>query len=284
MSCNQSLYEQEEQACRDTFLKDAEGAGIPYYFYKSSLKAEKPSIDEESHTMLLPVFDGLGGTAEKTTMAFMEALKMDGWDYLLKTNVSTWLDIPKIMQAINKWEGREDKNIYGAKFLANDASRNVPFPRGHFTILSRSMIEGITPWALKFIKADSLPKTDDTFISLSALYYLQKVLEDSYLKHLMEVPSVNCWTEEIQEAPEWTDALSVRCKNEAEREKTPDNIRKAHNLKHDNNTIKTYRRPMDVIETKYGTMKYGAFGSLLEKMDELKKRIKEQNSSGQSLD
>jgi len=273
MSCNQPLYEQEEQACRDTFLKDAEGAGLSYYFYKGG--AEEFSIDRKSHTMLLPVPDSLGGTSRKTVLALTEALKMDDWDYVIKTNVSTWLDVAKIVKVVEKWEGREDRNIYGARFIANDASRKVPFPRGHFMVLSRFLVEGIVNWAPKLLNVNDMPKTDDTLICLSILFHLQKVSGDNYEKRLMEVPAVNSWQEGIQDAQEWTDALSVRCKDEATPENTPDNMRKVHKLRRSKNQMRMYRRPMGVIETRYGMMAYATFQKVCAVVDQANKAREE---------
>lgn len=250
MSCNQPIYEEEEQACRDTFLKDADSANIPYYFYKGT--DGELSVDQKSHTMLLPVPDDLVGTSKKTVMAFLEALKMDDWDYVLKTNVSTWLDIKKIVEAVDSWEGREDRNIYGARFLANDASKKVPFPRGHFTILSRSLVEGIVKWSPKLIVAEGMPKTDDTLICLSLLYHVQKVIGDNYLDRLKEVPAVNYWSDEIQELPEFGTALSIRCKDEEEPDKTPERMRIIDKLKRGRKKKMRHFRPIKLIETKFG--------------------------------
>ena len=276
MSCNQPLYENEEQACRDTFLKDAEGAGLSYYFYKGT--DGELSIDQESHTMLLPVHDGLGATSRKTIMAFHEALKMEDWDYIIKTNVSTWLDIPKIMKAVDKWEGREDRNIYGARFIANDASKKVPFPRGHFVIISRTIVEGIVKFGPLLVKANGMPKTDDTLICLSMLYYLQKILNDSYQEKLMEVPSVIEWDDMIQDSREWSDALSIRCKDEKQPDDTPDNMRKAHKLKRAKNQTRKYCRPMGLVETKYGLMPYGAYILISTTIEKLKEEAEEKKA------
>lgn len=273
MSCNQPLYQEEELACRDTFLKDAEGAGLSYYFYKGT--DGELTIDQESHTMLLPVHDGLGSTSKKTLMAFHEALKMEGWDYIIKTNVSTWLDIPKIIKAVDKWEGREDRNIYGARFIANEASKKVPFPRGHFIILSRTLVEGIVRFGSILAKADGMPKTDDTLLCLAMLYYLQKTLGDNYQKRLTEVPSVIEWTDAIQDSREWTDALSVRCKDEAQPNDTPENMRRVDKVKRAKNQSRTYRRPMNLIETKYGLMPYDAYSKVSTLLEAVKKELEE---------
>lgn len=260
MSCNKDLYEKEELACRETFLKDAEGAGIHYYFYKGG---EEQVIDTENHTMFLRVSDGLGGTSIKTVLALNEALKMDDWDYVIKTNVSTWLDVKKIQKAVNAMEGREDFNIYGARFLVNKASKNVPFPRDHFTILSRSLVESVVRYAPSLIKADGFPKTDDTLICLALLYHIQKASGKEYLGCLKEMPSVMSWTSGISEAQEWTDALSVRCKDEETPDNTPDNMRAVHALKNTKNLKRSYTREVKLVETPYGLMSYGMYDKVM---------------------
>ena len=257
MSCNSQLYRDSEQACRETFITDAEKAGVRYYFYRGD--AEETSINDETHEMLFPVNDNLAGTARKTILAFKEALKLEDWDYIVKTNVSTWLDVRKIQKAVNAWEGREDLNIYGARFLVNSASKNVPFPRGHFLILSRKLVEGIVEWGPRFIGAKDFPRTDDTLLCLSLLYYVQKILGDNYQSRLTEVPSVISWSEEIQDSVDWGDALSVRCKDETDGTNTPDHLRKTHKLKRTKNLVRAYRRPVRMFETKYGTMAYDTY-------------------------
>lgn len=274
MSCSKDLYEKEELACRETFLKDAEGAGVPYYFYKGG---DQQLTDNENHTITVMAPDGLGGTALKTVLAFAEALKMDDWDYVVKTNVSTWLDVKKILKAVGNWEGMGDTHIYGARYLTNKASRNVPFPRGHFTVLSRSLVKGVVQYSPALLKASGFPKTDDTLICLSLLYHIQRQLKENYISRLMETPAVISWTEDIVNAPEWTDALSIRCKDETEPENTPDNMRTVHELKSTKNPKKAYRRPMGPLETPYGMMEYAQYDKYLkvaaakEKGEEAKK-------------
>lgn len=262
MSCNQPLYEREEQACRDTFLKIAEGVGIPYWFYKGG---DVQRIDTETHTLHLNAPDNLAGTSLKTLLAFSAALSFD-WDYLVKTNVSTYLDIGKIQEAADLWEGRDDHNIYGARWLVNDASKRVPFPRGHFTILPRSLVEGVVKWTPRIIGLDGYPKTDDTLLCLATLYHLQKELGENYTKHMMEVPSVVAWSDDIASEPEWTDALSIRCKDG---EDTPENMRKVHSLRM-TGTTPGYRRPATLFETPYGMLSYETYAKVKSLSDKMK--------------
>ena len=276
MTCGQPLYEREEKVCRDTFLKDAKKAGVSYYFYKGTDENHpERMIDEETNTIYLPVDDSLKGTSMKTAMALSEALKIDDWDYLIKTNVSTWLDIKKILKTVEKLEGREDKNIYGARFLANDASKKVPFPRGHFMMISRSLVEGASPIALKLANSARMPRTDDTLLCLSLLYYTQKVMKLDYVGQLKEVPSVTTWSEWVQDAQEWPDALSVRCKGEPSIESTPDNMMKVHAMKHSTKQERKGYRPMGMIETKHGFMSYDSYVKLEKTLGEQAKKKEE---------
>ena len=272
MSCNQPLYLNEEQACRDTFLKDAEGAGLSYYFYKGLDDTHTASrIDNETRTIHLDVHDGLGGTAKKTAMALSVANQLD-FDYLIKTNVSTYLNINNIVEALDNWEGREDLNIYGGRFLINKASKNIPFPRGYFTILSKKLVSGITGYAYNLSNSNAMPKTDDTLISLCLLYYMQKNLGEEYTKKLMQVPSVVAWHDDIEEDPNFENALAIRCKNERDKEKTPDNMKRVHELLHANAPLTPKRyTPVTQFETGYGMMEYDNYLRL----DKLLQAIKE---------
>jgi len=262
MSCNQPLYLNEEQACRDTFLKDAEGADIPFYFYRGG---EEHQYIDTDHVMHLSCPDGLGGTSEKTVLAMTAALQLGGWDYLIKTNVSTWLNIEKITDMINGLEGKNDVNIYGARYLINTASKNVPFPRGHFSIFSRSMVEGIVKWSPKLIAAKNFPKTDDTLIGLSCLYQIMKVNGEQYLDRIMEVPAVNSWPEDgrIEDATEISDALCIRCKDEKTPENTVDNMRKVHGMmRAEMRPDRRHYRPAKWFETGFGIVDYKMYGTI----------------------
>lgn len=274
MSCNKPLYLKEEQACRETFLKDAEGADIPFWFYRGG--EERQFIDTD-RVMHFNCPDGLGGTSKKTVLAMTVSLQLGDWDYLIKTNVSTWLNIGKIAEAIDKWDGRSDHKIYGARYLVNTSSKNVPFPRGHFSIFSRDMVEGIVKWSPKLIGEENFPKTDDTLIGLSCLYQIMRVYDEKYQDCLMEVPAVNDWTESLEDAPDVLDALCIRCKDGGDNEKTPDNMRRAHELLH--TPVSDWKRkgyrPVNMFETGFGLMNYDVYSA----MDKVYKAFRKDTAS-----
>lgn len=259
MSCNQPLYESEEQACRETFLVDAEREGIQYYFYKGINEGHSAqTIDTEKNTMYLDVSDKLNGTALKTIAALKESLSLE-WDYVVKTNVSTYLNIANIREAVNSWEGSGDTNIYGSRYLVNKYSMHVPFPRGNFIILSRSLVEQSLPYAEVLSKGSDLPHTDDTLIGLSLLFYITKFTDTPYLTRIKEVPSIVSWRDDILDAPDFNEALSIRCKDELNKERTPENLKKIHGYYHGDRPPKNYRRKVEVVETGNGPMTYETY-------------------------
>ena len=230
MSCNKPLYLEEETACRETFLKDVYDYGVPYLFYKGlNEEHNEQGIDYDTQTIYVDAPDDLAGTGRKTALALRESLDID-YDYLIKTNVSTYINIENVMRWIETWPGKDDTNIYGSRFIVNKASLDIPFPRGNFVIMSRKMVEGSLDIMDKLVGKDGIPKTDDTLVGLSMLYYQMKKLELDYIKSLKVVPTVFSFVEPIADRPEFFDALAVRCKNEAEREKTPENMRKVYDI------------------------------------------------------
>ena len=107
------------------------------------------------------------------------------------------------------------------------------------------------------------------------LYHIQKILKETYQEKLMEVPSVIEWSDTIQDSHEWSDALSVRCKDEKNPENTPENMRKTHKLKRAKNQARSFRRPMGLIETKYGLMTYPAYSHISALIDKMAKEAEE---------
>ena len=284
MSCNQPLYIKEEQACRDTFLKDAETASIPYWFYKGvSEEHPEPGFDEETHTLYLNVPDNLAGTGKKTVAA-LEAILDQDFDYVIKTNVSTYLNIKNVVNGTRNWDGKDDLNIYGGRFIINDASKKVPFPRGYFSIMSKTMTEGVVKCAKALLQAKGTPKTDDTLLCLATLYHMKKNLNEDYVGHQMQVPSVIEWTEDVIENPVFDRAFAIRCKNEEKPEETPENLMTVDWMLGEKARPSLNYRVAKEYETPMGLMSYKQYlttGKLVTKLAEVKKMLEERNEPKQ---
>ena len=231
MSCGDPLYEEEERVCRETFLENVP-EGVEWYFYKGTGQEHPCSgIDEETHTVWVDAPDTLNGTAEKTLRAIRAVLD-DGkeFDYLLKTNVSTYICMDRLMEVMSRVaEPERDFNIYGARFIVNSASLNVPFPRGHFILVSRTLLEGSMPRAVSFLETGTLPRTDDTLLSLALLYHISRDLGLKYLELLREVPAINDYDHAAEcPLPTLPVSVAIRCKHHSDNRLTPDAMRALH--------------------------------------------------------
>lgn len=257
MSCNKPLYEEEEKACRETFLNDIDEMRFSYWFYKGTNEMHpEREFDNETHTLYLPVPDDLDGTGRKTLEAIRATLNLD-YDYLIKTNVSTYLNIDKISEEIETWEGKEDTNVYGGRFLINDFSKNIPFPRGYFTVISKHMVEEMLKIADGVIGKQGAPKTDDTLMGMVLCYILKKKGYDNFMDKLQEVPTVFEWPNyDICRSPEFANCLAIRCKVEKPdgENTTPSNIRLAHERIKSPIRLPAYR-PVRLFETEFGLMR-----------------------------
>ena len=284
MSCNKPLYEEEEKACRETFLKDVDETKVSYWFYKginaSHLEQE---FDIETHTLYLIARDDLAGTGKKSLEAIRATLNLD-YDYLIKTNVSTYLNIDKIVKEMETWEGKADENIYGGRFIVNEASKDIPFPRGYFMAISKSLAKEMLEVADRLVGKSGIPLTDDTLMGLSLLYVINKVKGKDYLSKLQEVPSVVEWPNyDISRAPEFADSLAIRCKvDKFEGENpTPDNMRLVHEKLSSPIKSPAYR-PAQYFESGVGLFKYEKYHvikKLIEKLKEEAKKKKDENTN-----
>lgn len=274
MSCNNPLYEKEELACMNSFLRDAEGAGIPFYFYKAvSGEHPEPGFDEEAHTLYVDAPDTLEGTGKKTAAALKAILPLD-FDYVIKTNVSTYLNINNILSGTRNWPGKDDTNIYGGRYIINKASLNVPFPRGCFMVLSKSMTEGMLETLDTLTKIGSMPKTDDTLICLATLYHITKTLKKNYMDKIKQVPSIASWTEDVIEDPQFSNAFAIRCKDENCPENTPNNLLLTYMLIKEGKAPEMNYIPATEYETGLGLMNYADYIKVSKMLDTFKLAMK----------
>ena len=175
---------------------------------------------------------------------------------------------PKDCRAAMLFGGKSNKTCTFACIGLGNCVKACKFDAMH-------IVDGIAKVGPILTKASGMPKTDDTLLCLSMLYYLHKVLKDNYQERLMEVPAVIEWSDAIQDSREWSDALSVRCKDEGSPENTPKNMRKAHKLKRSKRQEKSYRRAMNLIETKYGLMPYAVYNQISTLVEKVRKEVEE---------
>jgi hypothetical protein len=121
----------------------------------------------------------------------------------------------------------------------------------------------------------NMPVTDDTLACLALLYGTNKEGGPGYMERLKEVPAVTEWFDAIESQPEFSQALSVRCKDEGHPERTPAHIRETHvRYKAPAKYPTESRRPINLIETGFGYLKYGKYCEYIDRIKKKKEREK----------
>lgn len=145
MSCNQEHFLKQEQDCKDTYLSRL-AENIDYIIYRET-ELNTYDYNEKTKTLLVPSEGGIGDTFVKTYNAFLWVTRNIEYDYIFRTNTSTYVNIDllnEFVQTINNpyeiWGGEvvyimEDHN----KYLNN----SLLYLRGNGIIFSKEMITNI---------------------------------------------------------------------------------------------------------------------------------------------
>jgi hypothetical protein len=146
MSCNNWFFKEEEQVVKDTWLKPVVEGKYPevdYYFYTTG---ETDYIDKENHTIYVNADDSWDATFYKTKRAFTLAKEQLEYDYIVRTNLSTYVNLKMLLAVIKFYlEPNNDKHIWGMELCNNN---NIFYLIGKFLIFNKEDVDTI-------IKSDS---------------------------------------------------------------------------------------------------------------------------------
>jgi len=137
MSCNIERFRNEEQVIKETWGKPIiEGdPDVSIYFYRGGCNMNV--VNDKTHEILLSCGDGLDNTFEKTIKAFLGINRKD-YDYVIRTNTTTYLNIPLLKQVIEQLDNTAQ--FYGGRLVSNRKSEYVPFFRGCFMMFPKSLV------------------------------------------------------------------------------------------------------------------------------------------------
>ena len=134
MSCNQERFINEEHIIRKTWGKDIlEGKydNIELLFYRGN----SDSTYLEKDVLHLTSDDTLTGSYQKTIDCFKWLIENKEFDYIIRTNTSTYINVDAIQQFL---EFNIDENITcGLYLLINHTNNFIPFCPGFYLIFSK---------------------------------------------------------------------------------------------------------------------------------------------------
>ena len=164
MSCNDDFFIKQEQIMKETWIKQLnQFDNIDYIIYRGDPNIQKHKYDKEQHLLSLRCEDDINNTFKKTYYAFKLADKIYDYDYIFRTNTSTYVNIALLNQFIQELSNDE---ILWSSDLYSLSNSFCPYPlylygRGNGMILSKKLINIILSEGISHLY---LGKCDDWMI------------------------------------------------------------------------------------------------------------------------
>ena len=138
MSCNQNRFVNEEYIIRKTWGGDIlEGKydNIELLFYRGG----SDNTYLENDVLHLTSDDTLLGTYQKSIDCFKWLVENKQFDYIVRTNTSTYINVEAIQQFLEF--NVNEETVCGSYLIMNGANKFIPFLPGFFLIFSKKIIE-----------------------------------------------------------------------------------------------------------------------------------------------
>lgn len=176
MSCNQERFINEEHIIRKTWGKDIlEGKydNIELLFYRG----DSDSTYLEKDVLHLTSDDTLIGTYQKTIDCFKWLVENKEFDYIIRTNTSTYINVDAIQQFLSM-EDIDENITCGPYLLINRTNDFIPFCPGFYLIFSKKTIELLINNKL------SINSYDDNSFAISLFKEHKRKYLEEYIKEI----------------------------------------------------------------------------------------------------
>lgn len=145
MSCDQEFFSNQEELIKQTWAKDiidGKYPNIDIVFYMGCPVINATYFDNDLKTIVLKCEDGLDNTFKKTIRAFEYIDNNYEYDYIFRTNTSTYVNVQLLNEFIQSLT--DDNVLYGSEIYSLSES-TCPYPlclfaRGNSIILSKKHI------------------------------------------------------------------------------------------------------------------------------------------------
>lgn len=244
MSCNQQTFLNEEECVKQTYAKEIlEGKheNLDILFYRGGV--DKSFYDAGKKLYLSTENDDLNGTYHKTLDVFRFVYEnFPEYDYIIRTNTSTYINIEAILQFLNLEEDYSGKAI-GADLIISPINMSVPFLRGHFLLFHKEIIKDLINNTIQIECG-----IDDFVIG----YMMGRMYGNKYLIKLLSVNSTHTMSLPYKDA--LNVSYCVRLKNDVDRDNIINDMHLIHNIYKSEEFTTTIKPPggFTYIETRYG--------------------------------
>lgn len=237
-SCDVPVISKMEETIRQTWgktINEKFSENIKLIFIKAS-KTGKSYFDGKD-TVYVNADDGLHHTFTKLGLGLKfinEELKLN-YDYVVKTNTSTWLNIDMINKFISMLDN--DDVIYGGEIMVSYWNFFRFFANGAFIILNKKLCNLMSKWAEEKGVYDYEGRggfCDDLMISLLACNRFDYLKVD-HTKHFTSVGLCRIMDADktlIDKHPEWFNKMAIQIKTmNTKTMELDDDLRNKHDLK-----------------------------------------------------
>ncbi|WQJ53637.1 MAG: nucleotide-sugar epimerase [Wendovervirus sonii] len=174
MSCNLPFFQKEEKAILQTWGKDiidGKYPNIKIAFYSASADG-KHHYNKKEHKLLVPSGDDLHSTFEKTRMTFNlinEISELAGYDFILRTNCSTYINV-KLLSKLLELDLFNEDTVYCGNIDCNPTGvlpiNFAPHPMGSCMILSKKLVSIIANPTYKKMSMELCHLSDDEYFKI----------------------------------------------------------------------------------------------------------------------
>lgn len=202
MSCNNDFFIEQENILKETYLSILTD-NIDYVIYRGG--NDKDEFRNNKHLLLLNVEDDLSNTYKKTYRALNLIHDNFNYDYILRTNTSTYINIDLLAAFVQNLIDTEqyNDNVWGAEYTKHieedNMCRHIPYIRGNAILLSRPNVLDILDYGKSYTYINNRILIDDEVIGL----ILYSILGDGYLKCFGEA-----WYKSIPETGNYPTSIS----------------------------------------------------------------------------
>lgn len=177
MSCQNEFFVEQEKYVKETWAKDiidGKYPNISFMIYRGGY--EKNSYSKQDYLLKLNVEDDINSTFKKTYFALSMIYKKFGdYDYVFRTNTSTFVNVELLNAFIEKIEN--DEILYSGEIYSL-SELCTPYPmcligRGNSMILSKKIVNILLQNGISFLYQNNA--TDDNIIgNILNSYHIKK--------------------------------------------------------------------------------------------------------------
>lgn len=185
MSCNDDFFIGQEKVIKETWagpIIKGEYPGIDFLIYRGDTSLEKHKLIKSENLLLLRCEDNLQNTYKKTHYALSLIDKNFEYDYIFRTNTSTFVNVPLLYEFI---QDLDDEVLWTSELYSLSESM-TPYPlylygRGNGILLSKKLVQRILVEGINFLY---LENCDDWVIGNILNSYWMKQSKDytEYIK------------------------------------------------------------------------------------------------------